>query len=132
MDNEPAGEGAGGEIARCDEMLELLFWFEGEGMTASATIPAITRFLVHPEETVRETISRLMERGLVVQLPGTSGEYRLTEVGRREAGRRFADEFAELLGQGHGECNDPTCDCHDNPAGAAECHAARATGGHKH
>lgn len=133
MENDStASEGPGSEIARRDEMLELFFWFEGEGMTSSATIPAITRFLVHPEEMVRKTISDLTDRGLVVQLPGKSGEYRLTDIGRREAGRRFADEFAELLGQGHGECNDPTCDCHDNPAGAAECHAARAIGGHKH
>lgn len=132
MDNEgTAPEGAGSEIARRDEMLELLFWFEGEGMTSSATIGAMTRFLVHPEETVHETVNHLIDRGLVVQLPGKSGEYRLTDVGRREAGRRFADEFADMLGQGHGECNDPTCDCHDNPAGAAECHA-RIAGGHKH
>lgn len=133
MDNdEDTVEEAGGQIARRDEMLELLFWFEGEGMTSSATVPAIARFLVHSEAMVRETVGHLVNHGLVVQLPGASGEYRLTDVGRREAGRRFADEFSELLGQGHGECNDPTCDCHDNPAGAAECHAARAAGGHKH
>jgi hydrogenase maturation protease len=132
MENDSASEKQpGSEIARQDEMLELFFWLEGEGMTSSATIPAITRFIVQPEETVRATIAQLIEKGLVVQLPGKSGEYRLTDVGRREAGRRFADEFSELLNQGHGECNDPTCDCHDNPAAAAECHAARA-GGHKH
>lgn len=133
MENDStAGDGPGREIARRDEMLELLFWLEGEGMTASATIPAITRFLVHPEQNVRDTLSSLVQRGFVVELPGNAGEYRLTDVGRREAARRFADEFSGMLGQGHGECNDPTCDCHDNPAAAAECHAARATGGHSH
>ncbi|MEO8193193.1 MAG: hypothetical protein ABI681_05035 [Gemmatimonadales bacterium] len=123
---------AGGEIARRDEMLELLFWFEGEGLGSSATLPSMTRFLAQPEEVVRGTLADLLERGFVVEAAGDLPEYLLTETGRSEAGRRFADEFSELLGQGHGECNDPDCDCHDNPAGAAECHAARAAGGHEH
>lgn len=46
-------EDAGHEIARRDEMLELLYWFEGEGLQASATLPGITRFLAHPETLVR-------------------------------------------------------------------------------
>ncbi len=124
---------AGGEIARRDEMLELLFWFEGEGLGASATLTAMTRFLAQPEQVVRATLADLVGRGLVVEAAGDPPEYLLTESGRGEGARRFADEFSDLLGQGHGECNDPGCDCHDNPAGAAECHAAsRATGGHKH
>lgn len=122
-------EGPGEEIARRDEMLELLYWLEGEGLQASATVSGITRFIARPEQVVRDTLAELLSRGFAVAL-GDS-EYRLTEIGRREAGRRFAQEFSELLSQGHGECNDPSCDCHDNPAGAAECHAARAAG-HSH
>lgn len=120
------------EIARRDEMLELLYWFEGEGLTASATIPAMTRFLSRPEGEVRETIFELLARGLVIVHPGSGTEYRLTESGRIEAARRFADEFASMLSQGHGECNDPECDCHANPAAAAECHSKRAGTPHAH
>lgn len=123
---------AGQSIARRDEMLELLFWFEGEGLQASSTLAGMTRFMAHPEAQVSATLTDLLDRGYVVGLGETTIEYRLTEVGRKEASRRFKDEFSELLSQGHGECNDPTCDCHDNPAGAAECHAARAAGEHKH
>ncbi len=122
---------AGQEIARRDEMLELLFWFEGEGLQASATLTGMTRFLAHPEAQVSATLMDLLDRAYIVELGGTTVEYRLTEIGRREASHRFKDEFSELLSQGHGECNDPTCDCHDNPAGAAECHA-RAAGDHTH
>ncbi len=120
------------EIARRDEMLELLYWFEGEGLTASATIPAMTRFLSRPELEVRETIAELIARGLVIVHPGSGSEYRLTEKGRTEAARRFADEFASMLSQGHGECNDPDCDCHANPEAAAECHSRRAGTRHAH
>lgn len=121
-------EDAGHEIARQDEILELMYWLEGEGFSVDATLPGISRLLAQDERVIGETISRLVDRGYI------AGEnpFRLTAVGRVEAARRFADEFSSLLSQGHGECNDPTCDCHTNPAGAAECHAARLSGGHQH
>jgi len=121
-------ESPGRETARQDEILELLYWLEGEGFQTNATLAGISRFLVQEERLVEQSLERLRGRGYVTMV---GLECRLTEVGRREAARRFADEFAPLLSQGHGECNDPTCDCHVNPAGAAECHA-RVQGGHQH
>ncbi len=127
-----SGEG-GREIQRQDEVLELLYWLEGEGFPGAATLDGITRFLADPDHPVADTLTLLATRGDVVfQDTGGSGEYKLTDVGRREAGRRFAEEFSSMLSQGHAECNDPNCDCHTNPAGAAECHAARAHGDHQH
>ncbi len=111
-------------IARRDELLELLYWIEGEGFSGAASFEAITRFLAHPPHLVQTALTDLLERGDVVQDPGT-GDYRLSESGRREGARRFAEEFAPLLSQGHGECNDPDCGCHEDPSGAAECHARR-------
>ena len=123
---------AGGDIARQDELLELLYWLEGERLTNTTTLGAMTRFLAHPEGSVREALGRLVGRGQVAVGEGADPEYRLTESGRREAGRRFKEEFASLLSQGHGECSDPDCDCHTNPEAAAECHAARTHQGHGH
>lgn len=120
-------EASGKDIALRDELLELLYWLEGEGLRGSATLAGIIRFLAHPEVEVQASLAQLVRRGDVVVVEESGGpEYRLTEVGRREAARRFAEEFAPLLGQGHGECNDPECECHTNPAAAAECHAERA------
>ena len=121
---DDAGEG----IAREDELLELLYWFEGEGFGGVASIEGIIRFTTLPEPLVRRTLDRLMKRGDIL-LDSTKGEeYRLTETGRREAARRFAEEFAPMLSQGHGECSDPGCDCHTSEGGAADCHARQ----HKH
>ena len=117
-------------VAQLDEVLELLFWLEGEGIPGASTVPGMARFLARPEDDVRDVVARLADRG-DIELSGDA-EYRLTTTGRREAGRRFAEQFAGMTGQGHGECNDPLCDCHTNPAGAAECHAARAHKGHNH
>lgn len=120
---------SGREIARQDEILELMYWLEGEGFSGDATLSGIARLLAQDERSIGESMGRLVSREYVV---ASEGQFRLTTIGRVEAGRRFADEFSSLLSQGHGECNDPTCDCHTNPAGAAECHAARAAGGHQH
>lgn len=119
MTNDPARE-----MARRDEVLEMLYWTEGEGFAGAATLEAIARFLTHERADVLRTLTELVARGDATHAPG-SDEYRLTEVGRKEAARRFAEEFAPMLSQGHGECNDPNCDCHSDPLGAAECHAKR-------
>ena len=57
--------------------------------------------------------------------PQDDGTVRLTEDGRREGARRFADAFSGMTGQAHGECSDPDCDCHTDPEAALECHRAR-------
>jgi hypothetical protein len=121
MMNDPAGD-----IARRDEVLELLYWTEGEGFSGASTLEAITRFLTHDRVDVLRTLDDLVARGDVVLDASDSG-YRLTQLGRKEAARRFAEEFAPMLNQGHGECNDPNCDCHSDPKSAAECHASRKT-----
>lgn len=111
-------------IARRDELLELLYWIEGEGFGGAATLAAMVRFLARPEGETRGTLDHLIASGDVVHAPATD-EYRLTPTGRREAARRFAETFAPMLSQGHGECNDPNCDCHADPLSAAECHARK-------
>lgn len=110
------------DLAQLDEMLELLFWMEGEGLESSATLAGIARFLARPETEAERALSRLRERGDVTI---AEGRYSLTDPGRGEAARRFVEDFSGLTGQAHGECNDPDCDCRTSPAGAADCQAHR-------
>jgi hydrogenase maturation protease len=126
-----ADVGAGSDIAREDELLELLYWFEGEGFGGVASIEGIIRFTNLSEPLIERTLDRLLTRGDILLDASRGAEYRLTESGRREAARRFAAEFAPMLNQGHGECSDPDCDCHTTEGGAAECHA-RARDHSKH
>ena len=111
------------DIAREDELLELLYWFEGEGFGGVSSIEGIVRFTNLSEPLVLRTLARLLSRDHVMLDESRGGEYRLTDTGRREAARRFAAEFAPMINQGHGECSDPDCDCHSSEGGAAECHA---------
>jgi len=114
-------ERPGEAIARRDEMLQLLYWLEGEGFAGSANRVAIARFLNWPEPETDAVLSKLVERGDLRLREDGSGEFELTAPGRREAARRFAEEFTPLLAQGHGECSDPDCDCRTSPGGPAEC-----------
>ena len=130
MSDDVRNDGAGESIAREDELLELLYWFEGEGFGGVANITSITRFTALSESVVRITLDRLIARGDVMVDSARDDELRLTESGRREAARRFAAEFAPMLSQGHGECSDPNCDCHTSEGGAADCRARQHD--HKH
>lgn len=114
---------AGNVIEREDELLELLYWFEGEGFRGAANMDSIVRFTALTEPLVRRTLDRLMQRGDVRRDAADASQYHLTDSGRREAARRFAAEFAPMLSQGHGECSDPACDCHASEGGAADCQA---------
>ena len=122
--------GAGEGIAREDELLELLYWFEGEGFGGVASLEGIIRFTNLTEPLVGDTLNRLIAREYIALDVDRGTEYRLTESGRKEAARRFAAEFAPLLSQGHGECSDPNCDCHTSEGGAAECHARQHRAAH--
>jgi hypothetical protein len=101
-----------------DEILQALYWLAGEGLADSADSAELARLLVAPRRTVVRQLRRLCERGYLERVAGKGLRYRLTDLGRQEGGRSFADEFAELTKPGHGECK-PGCWCHD-PAHAGE------------
>lgn len=115
-------DSSGDRIARRDELLEVLYWIEGEGFQGAASFEALVRFLAREAASVRDTLEQLVQEGQV-EFIAARQEYRLSDTGRREGARRFAEEFGSMLNQGHGECNDPNCDCHSDPLAAAECHA---------
>ena len=100
-----------------DEILQLLFWMHGEGMGDSQPLPAIARCLDMDVAAVAAHLKQMVEAGYLSE---PSGRYALTKMGQDEGGRRFKDEFESMIGQGHGECNDPNCDCHE--LGPEHCH----------
>lgn len=112
-------------LRRSDEILQVMFWMRGEDLGEEVSGQDLAVFLGRDVDVaeVHELLRGLSERGLV-RTTG-SGQFRLTEQGVLEGGRRFADEFADLTGQAHLECNDPDCDCHSDPDAALECHRER-------
>jgi hypothetical protein len=98
-------------IRRRDEILQVLYWLRGEGLAETAGVAELRRFL---DETAAADLAADLERLAAAGLlePAADARYRLTDSGRQEGGRRFADEFADYVRQGHGACSDPECDCH--------------------
>lgn len=106
---EPAAVAA---LRKRDEVLQVLYWMQGEGLAVDARPADLVPFLDGGEAEIAEHLETLRRSGYVEQTGNEGSRYRLTVVGQQEGRRRFSEEFAPLLRQGHGECNDPECDCH--------------------
>ena len=96
-----------------DEILQVMYWLNGEGLGDAPGAAQIQNFLGASEDIVVSTLERMVEDGFVVQ---ETGGFRLSDFGRREGGRSFEDEFHALTHQGHGECS-PNCEFCNGPGG---------------
>jgi DNA-binding transcriptional ArsR family regulator len=110
-------------IRRRDEILQVMYWMRGEGLADAAGVQELQTFLdEETAPTLEEDLAALEDAGLLESAGG--GRFRLTRRGAEEGGRRFLEDFEELMHQGHGACSDPDCDCHAlGPEACAHAHA---------
>lgn len=91
---------------RCrDDILQAMYWMRGEGLGEDADARYLSSFLAVDDGLLREQLAVLTEDGYLEE---SGGRYRLSELGVKEGGRRFADEFSGLQDTAHGECG-PDC-----------------------
>jgi hypothetical protein len=100
-----------------DEVLQAMYWMRSEGLAETPAAAELARFLAVPAETLEVYLERFAADGY---LEAAGSGYRLTGLGEDAGKRSFADEFAGLTGQAHGECDDD-CWCHESPEEAARC-----------
>lgn len=106
-------------LKRRDEVLEICFWYRGEGFGEVFTAGALTPFLNAPGEEVEMALSELVAAG---QMTALERGYAFTDAGRRKAGRMFAESFVDFQRPAHGECAGDCCgedqphDHHHHPA----------------
>ncbi len=95
------------------EILQALYWMQGEGLATDIAPAALAEFLAAKPDVVAHQMGRLADGGYL-EMDATSQpvRYRLTPSGKAEGGRSFQDEFAALTRPAHGECA-PGCWCHD-------------------
>ncbi len=94
---------------RCrDDILQAMYWMRGEGFGEETDAGMLQSFLVVDEALLQEQLAVLVEEDYLEE---SGGRYRLSELGVKEGGRRFADEFAGLQSAAHGDCGPecPTC-----------------------
>ncbi len=111
-------------IAATDEILQVMYWLRGENIAQDVAAPELARWVALEPAQISPLLEGLVESGLVEHVPDREVRYRLTSSGAFEGGRRFADEFAEMIKPGHYECSDPNCDCRQsgNPADCVHQH----------
>jgi len=110
-------------LKRRDEILQVMFWLQAEGLGPDVAPPDLLRFVDDPG-AVDMALTRLVEDGSIEWDDSAVGgvRYRLTLFGIEEGRRRFFDEFEPYLARhAHGECGAADCSCH---AGGAECRGA--------
>lgn len=108
-----------------EEVLQAMYWLRSEGLADVPTTDVLARFLAVPAGTLAPYLDRFAVEGFLERHPDG---YELTPQGIEAGKRTFAEEFAGLTGQAHGEC-DADCWCHDSPEEAARCLEER---GHVH
>jgi hypothetical protein len=102
-----------------DEILQVMYWMDGEGFGREASVSDIRKLLDADADVLTQNCERLVADNLLERASGTG--YALTAQGKQEGGRRFADEFDEMLKPGHFECDDVDCDCHNPEFAGAAC-----------
>lgn len=109
-----------------DELLQMLFWFRGEGLGETITVQDLVPFLNVEEPLIQEHLNCMAADGYVTRHEAEPPRYQLTDWGVQEGGRRFADEFSGLTGQAHGECNNPNCFCQTLGPAACASHTSHS------
>ncbi len=97
-----------------DEILQLMFWYRGEGFGEHLGPSELRRFLLIGREDLSCHLKQMVEEGYLRCDPeAAENRYMFTPMGEQEARRRFLEEFEPLRKPGHYECNNPDCECHD-------------------
>lgn len=106
-----------------EEILQVMFWIQGEGLGERVDPATLERFLGVEASHLAGYLEEMVADGLLE--PEGESRYRLSERGRAEGGRIFADEFAHLTRPAHGECG-PDCWCHVSVEEAEACATERS------
>lgn len=109
-----------------EEVLQAMYWMLSEGLSEAPRADELARFLAVPAATLAPYLERFAREGYLA--PAGEG-YALTDRGRKDGKRTFAEEFADLTRPTHGECDDD-CWCHDSPEEAARCLEERVPHAH--
>jgi hypothetical protein len=98
-------------LVQREEVLQISYWYKGEGFGEVVTAAALMPFLTSTRAAIDAALEDLVARGLMAR---EARGFRLTQLGLQEGARLFADAFAEFQTGGHGECATGCCDGDDH------------------
>ena len=83
------------ELIYKEEILEICFWYQGEGFGNKFTAQALGPFLNQPTERVEMVLQELCGTGRMEQT--ASGSYQFLEAGTKEGGQLFIESFKNRI-----------------------------------
>lgn len=124
MDPKTAPAQSSDAVARlvnCEEVLQICFWYQGEGFGSVFDASVLDPFLNCAPQATAAALDELITQGFLELAPSPATGFRLTAAGKHKGGRLFADDFADYQHAGHGECAAGCCDGDDHSQCGDEC-----------
>ncbi len=90
-----------------EDVLQICYWFQGEGFGDTFTPQAVMPFLQSDPKMVETVLEELAVEGTLTR---DGNVYRFSDGGKRKAGVMFYESFTEFQQGTHGECNAGCCD----------------------
>ena len=104
-----------------EEVLQICYWYQGEGLGDVYNPPLLGPFLNRAPQAIDSALKELAELGYLEPVTTPTPGYRLTTTGKKSAGRLFAESFSDFQKQGHGECDAGCCDGDDHSKCGDDC-----------
>ena len=110
MNDAPSAAAGGNALDRLqvrEEILQICYWYQGEGLGEELSPAAVMPFLTIERGLVTDIFETLVSDGALVK----SGRgFGFSDDGKRKAGRLFVETFTEFQTGSHGECTAGCCD----------------------
>ena len=104
-----------------EEVLQICYWYQGEGLGDVHSATLLSPFLGRAQSAIESALQELVRLGMLEPVESPTPGYRLTVAGRKQAGRLFAESFADYQKSGHGECDAGCCDGDDHSKCGDDC-----------
>lgn len=113
--------GALDRLVNREEILQICYWYQGEGLGDVYNAKLIKPFLNYDENLIESVFHELLDDGLFERVQGAVESYSFTDKGKARGGRLFADSFSDFQKPGHGECAAGCCDDGDHSQCGDDC-----------
>ncbi len=118
-----------------EEILQVLYWMEGEGLADFVPISRLLVLLNTNTDNLLLHLKKNIETGLLLMNTdelNESSAVRLSPDGKKEAGKIFRTAFDGMQNAGHGECG-PDCEfCYEDGVKTENCVHDCADSRHHH
>ena len=118
-----------------EEILQVLYWMEGEGLASAVPFSRLLSLLNTTGENLLHHLQKNIEAGCLKtedKEVSENSSVQLTAVGKKEAGGIFRNAFEGMQKAGHGECG-PDCEfCYEDGVKTEDCVHNCADSRHHH